>query len=374
MDRLSELHDRVIRRILCLVPTIYAVQMSLLSKRWRYMWYSLPVSEFSDHDFAGAILQHKLGRFMDKCLKLRENDMLSVTDNAVTKFKLLPYYSWGSNVVGWFRLVAKSNIKELDLYIIRSGEGKLWHLPVDLLRVRALSHLRLNGIQLKDLHSTSLPLLISLSLVRVHLDDQALHNILLGCCSLEKLLLDSCHGLLNIEVSSISLKFLKIDCCTGLLKLAISSSSIEFLEMDSSACATFQIKAVNLESLRLSDIVLKDIHSVSLPSLVSLSLVRVRLDDQAIHNLLSGCCSLEKLFLNSCHGLYKPEVSSLSLKFLEIDSCQSPRFEIKAIKLESLLCHGVRACFKLNLSSCKTLKNLSLTSSISSEQGLEYAN
>ncbi|EXB55876.1 Putative F-box/FBD/LRR-repeat protein [Morus notabilis] len=42
VDRISRLADPVIHRILSLIPTIDADRMSLLSKRWRRMWYSVP--------------------------------------------------------------------------------------------------------------------------------------------------------------------------------------------------------------------------------------------------------------------------------------------------------------------------------------------
>ncbi|PON72026.1 LRR domain containing protein [Parasponia andersonii] len=80
--------------------------------------------------------------------------------------------------------------------------------------------------------------------------------------------------------------------------------------------------------------------SPSLTSLVSLSLVNVHLKDQDLHNLLLGCCSLEKLLLNSCEGLLNLEVSSLSLEFLETMSCTCKTFQVEAMNLRSFIRHG----------------------------------
>ncbi|XP_026445006.1 F-box/FBD/LRR-repeat protein At1g16930-like isoform X2 [Papaver somniferum] len=48
-DRISQLPDSIIHHILSfLSDTTYAVQTCVLSKRWRYLWTSLPVLKFSD--------------------------------------------------------------------------------------------------------------------------------------------------------------------------------------------------------------------------------------------------------------------------------------------------------------------------------------
>ncbi|PON72028.1 F-box domain containing protein [Parasponia andersonii] len=113
MDRLSELPDHITHHILSLLPTIDAVRMSLVSKRWIDMWYSLPVVEFSDSAVFGNYDSDQLCRFVSSCLKLQKNDLLNATDNVISKFKLVTRYYWSY----WLDLVAKSNIKVLDISI-----------------------------------------------------------------------------------------------------------------------------------------------------------------------------------------------------------------------------------------------------------------
>ena len=46
--------------------------------------------------------------------------MVNATNATITNFKLDTSYSW-SNIDSWLRLVAKSNIKELDLNTVKCG-------------------------------------------------------------------------------------------------------------------------------------------------------------------------------------------------------------------------------------------------------------
>ncbi|XP_061342198.1 F-box/FBD/LRR-repeat protein At5g53840-like [Gastrolobium bilobum] len=55
-DRLSNLPDEVIHRILSSLDAKTAVQTSVLSKRWRYLWTSLQVLNFHDMSFNDPVL------------------------------------------------------------------------------------------------------------------------------------------------------------------------------------------------------------------------------------------------------------------------------------------------------------------------------
>ncbi|GMN40410.1 hypothetical protein TIFTF001_009633 [Ficus carica] len=249
VDRLSELPDNVIHYFLSLVPTVDAVQMSILSKRWR---------------------SQKPCKFVGKCFTLRKNNLLNVTDTTITKVKLWTAYSW-SRTCSWLRLVAKSNRKELDLEMPWFGK----HLPVEL------------------------PVL-------------------------ESLTIDYCNELRNTKICSLPLKHI-------ILKVVTNEHPFQALATNVRLVAKSNIKELDLElPWRRRNL---------------FPLESVRLDDHDFHNLLLGCCSLEKLLVKHCHYLSNPKVSSSSLKFLEIDSsytndssntndfCEA--FQVEAINLES---------------------------------------
>ncbi|CAF2097613.1 unnamed protein product [Brassica napus] len=66
MDNLSRLPDELLVRILSLVPTKVVVSTSILSKRWMFLWMSLPKLEFVDRDESLLVLKN----FINKNLPL----------------------------------------------------------------------------------------------------------------------------------------------------------------------------------------------------------------------------------------------------------------------------------------------------------------
>lgn len=90
------------------------------------------------------------------------------------------------------------------------------------------------------------------------------------------------------------------------------------------------------------------VRSISLLSLVSLTLWYVKLKDEALHNLVLGCCYLEELILNECEGILMPTISSSSLKSIEI-YCHREKiaFTSEAVNLEIFHGSGFIAFFTL---------------------------
>lgn len=47
-DHISLLSDHILIKILSLLPLVEAAKTSILSKRWRYLWISIPTLDFTD--------------------------------------------------------------------------------------------------------------------------------------------------------------------------------------------------------------------------------------------------------------------------------------------------------------------------------------
>lgn len=332
VDRLSELPDNVIHYILSLVSTVDVVRMSILSKRWQRMWYSLPVLCFSDSDDFGKSKSQKLCKFVGKCFTLRKNDLLNVTDTTITKVMLSTTYSW-SRTCSWLRLVAKSNVKELDLDLPWLRKHRF---PVELLCSKSLTHLRLSCVSFPNLHSASLPSLISLSLESLLLDDHAFHNLLLGCCSLEKLLVKYCHHLSNPKVSNSSLKFLEIG----------SSCAYDLGEM-------FRIDAINLESFICHGSRICCMSTLSsCGKLRNLTFSQSRIKDQWLEDLIFRLPVLESLTLEYCNELRNIKICSQPLKHIILkvvtSICDESDFTIDSPNLVSFRFEGSPS-FKISM-------------------------
>ncbi|XVE50305.1 hypothetical protein DITRI_Ditri01bG0151300 [Diplodiscus trichospermus] len=111
MDRISSLPDEILCHILSFVPSIDSIQTSILSKRFRYLWRSVPVLDFMD------IICPK-----DKLEKLVDNALSSHEDlSTVRKFFLRCYISKYSQttISKWINsaTACASNLEELDLYV-----------------------------------------------------------------------------------------------------------------------------------------------------------------------------------------------------------------------------------------------------------------
>ncbi|KAK7371978.1 hypothetical protein VNO80_05345 [Phaseolus coccineus] len=69
-DRLSQLPDEIILRILSALDVKSVVQTSILSKRWKYIWVSLPVLNLNDSSFAESI---SFEDFVDNFMSARDS-------------------------------------------------------------------------------------------------------------------------------------------------------------------------------------------------------------------------------------------------------------------------------------------------------------
>lgn len=70
MDLISELPDELLLRILSLLPAQDVASMMLLSKRWRFLWTSVPRLEYDDS--YQSIEYRRFSCFVDRFLFLHE--------------------------------------------------------------------------------------------------------------------------------------------------------------------------------------------------------------------------------------------------------------------------------------------------------------
>lgn len=103
----------------------------------------------------------------------------------------------------------------------------------------------------------------------------------------------------------------------------------------------------SLTVLKLSSMVLNSSFVVTLPSLKSLGLCQVRVNDETFYKMVLGCPALEELSIESCTDLLNVRISSLNLRSFVHENFLFHRNPDISIQ-------------KLNLVSQKTLESLSL--------------
>ncbi|KAI3833973.1 hypothetical protein MKW92_020292 [Papaver armeniacum] len=248
VDRISKLTETLIHHILSFIDFKYAIQTCVLSKRWRYVWTSLPALNFdSKLYFSGRTCDHKrVLDFVDNVLTLRDS-----RGSDIQKFHLVcgPFYSraddfWTSRLHRWIIHVVKANVEDINVHY---DSKAVFKVPDCVFMCKSLKSLVLDI-------SCRIILPNSLCLVRLKylkLKDSSLNNeeqiqkLLSSCPVLEHLELSdvSSNGHINISISSLTLKHFGLHIkynklCHNKLRLSapnllsFASSSLDFVLLD----------------------------------------------------------------------------------------------------------------------------------------------
>lgn len=236
MDRISQLPDELLLKVLLFLPTRVAASTSILSKRWEFLWMWLPKLEY-DHSMDESkslsafinlnMPQHRAPVIESLRLDFSHGYTVSVTPEDV---KL------------WVALAVTRSLRELslDLYTFDlSGPAKM---PSSLYTCKSLVILKLKAGNLVDVPRTScLPSLKTLLLQGVTYEDQeSLHRLLSSCPVLEDLFVeqdgyesDQCHQLEAVCVIVPSLQRLTLKLIRGFFfdALVINTPSLKYFKI-----------------------------------------------------------------------------------------------------------------------------------------------
>lgn len=234
-DRISDLPDAVLHHILFLLPIRSIAQASILSKRWRQIWYTFPDLDFtsigvladapSNTDSTARKRLHSLlskgAEFISQVLAIRDH---KCPDIRVLRFRACLSFS---RLNGLIRRAIRFNVQELD---IEATTNDYFNFPRSVIISESLRVFRLKsrypGFRLPPatILKGGFRSLYSLSLSRVILYDQpSLLNLFSGASFplLKKLSLEVCIGLKHLNVSCRGLEDLTIENCFQLEDLEI---------------------------------------------------------------------------------------------------------------------------------------------------------
>ena len=110
VDRLSNLPEELHSQILSLMPTKFAVQTCILSKRWRHTWALIRNLDFDDNTFSGL---NQLSKFVDKVFELYKSSQIN-------KFRMhyLRCPVAGDIMSKWISKAVALNVCELDIRVL----------------------------------------------------------------------------------------------------------------------------------------------------------------------------------------------------------------------------------------------------------------
>ncbi|KAH9651584.1 putative FBD-associated F-box protein [Citrus sinensis] len=324
-DRLSNLPEPIIHHIFSFLETIDVVRASAVSRKWRYLWLSIPYLNFNVHNI---------------CSNPLERWSLQTTNE---KFK--DFVNWvllfqnGSVSIHRFRLSCLNRVDDYTFYRWIAVPIKL---PRSLVTCESLVSLKLDFGNREHQGVLNLPTCVgfsrlkSLDLQHVEvLDYNLFREFLSSCPLLENLYTKECffHNFESLDISTTSLKYLTIlDISSNSLK----SLTLERIEFGGDELDNYKLKIAcsNLESFNIFAPLLPDF---TLESLNSLQNAFIFLETIGEYMEAKEICHRMSKILNGLRDVKVLKLSCTLYQFLNAILEQRSYFSASFNNLKSLI-------------------------------------
>ncbi|XP_062022448.1 F-box/FBD/LRR-repeat protein At1g13570-like [Rosa rugosa] len=189
LDRISNLPNEVIDKILSSLPLKDRARTSILSSKWRYKFAMLPRLVF-DHQYTCKVVDHVLLSHI----------------GPISKFQLTQGSKDIKDIDRWILHLSRHPINEL---ILKFSVRPRYKMPSCMFSCQDLSHLNLNNCLLKPPSAfKGFRSLQRLIIKRVTLAQDVLDNMIVCSPLLERLTLENCDGFRQLKIDAPNLQFL----------------------------------------------------------------------------------------------------------------------------------------------------------------------
>ncbi|XP_060669924.1 putative F-box/LRR-repeat protein At3g18150 [Ziziphus jujuba] len=327
MDLISELPEHILHHVLYFLAARDVAKASILSKTWRSIALSCPYVDLrTEHYFESTEISFK--QYVETTLQ-----------NCITKnlglraIKLRIFYyepeEWDDLINRWINFVARtsSRLEKFDIDLGRTKNAP-YNLPEGIVfSFKTLIELSLCGFGLdsssKYCH-INLPLLQSLILCDMDVNDTFVLNFMFSCPLLEKLIIKECEKLTSVNVSSLQrIKMILIQYCGKLTRVEVRALSLQCFSFHGTKSMPCEIDLAGCHNLKFLSL-----HTLC--KMASLAWVQ---------NQISKLVGLEILILD-CLNLESIKISNSKLKQLEIERCRN--LGIMATEFDALSLHSVK--------------------------------
>ncbi|CAA7028115.1 unnamed protein product [Microthlaspi erraticum] len=193
MDRISNLTDDLLLKIVSSLPTKDVVATMILSKRWRFLWTMLPKLDFDydyDYDSDSKLKRSEYERFVkyvDRSLVFNRAPVLETL-----KFRVGPFYT-SEDLATWMRIGMVRQVREIEISACADNRS-IVELPKSLYTCKKLEVLKLAYVDVDDVPDDfCFPSLKSLHLVCATIGtetEETYCKLFSSCPVLEELVLD----------------------------------------------------------------------------------------------------------------------------------------------------------------------------------------
>ncbi|ESQ47211.1 hypothetical protein EUTSA_v10028023mg, partial [Eutrema salsugineum] len=231
MDRISELPNDLLVKILSFLPTKVAVSTSILSKQWdfRWMWW-LPKLEYTISCYSKSECE-RLKCFLDRNLPLHRAQVIE-------SFRLGFYYPHfePGDIRLWVLTVVSRCVRGVEISYYSDYKNKQDILPSNLYTCKTLVTLKLYGPILVDVpRMVCLPSLKTLRLEEmVYSSEDSLQRLLSNCPVLKDLYVKrrACDNVRRFIVIVPSLKRLTFLEGDYLDEIVVKTPSLKYLKLE----------------------------------------------------------------------------------------------------------------------------------------------
>nr|XP_048323963.1 putative F-box protein At1g49610 isoform X1 [Ziziphus jujuba var. spinosa] len=220
-DRISELPDDILARIVSGLPLKEAVATSVLAKRWRYIWTFTKNLDFDAEETLnriiespGQLLRVERPKYIDRVNSViaqrnSKNNMVRGIDRFRIGFDLCREFS--SSIDNWIEFAMKNRVKTLELEFFEYG-GLRMNCDCYILRKKHFDPVALKSLKV-------------LNLTSVEIHGRVVEWLLSKCPLLERLKVAGSDKLINLRISGVpNLKHFEIRRCINIKKVEICAA------------------------------------------------------------------------------------------------------------------------------------------------------
>lgn len=250
-------HHHTSQHILSFLPTKDAVATCILSKRWKFLWTSVPNIDFDDALLYTSEMNGWFPLEVSCFMNFVERVLLLRDASAMKKFRLSCRVCFSaSRVHAWISAAVMHNIQELDLCLFVE---KPFMLPLCVFDSKSLTVLKIEMNCVLELPTCiSFPSLRILHLCLVtFLNDYSIHKLFSSCPVLQELAILDCEWM-NLKSVAISIPTLK----------SLTIDDLPYFGSDDMNGCQIKINTANLTLLNYIGYLCNELFLCNVPSLV----------------------------------------------------------------------------------------------------------